>query len=97
VERMFHQLGGHAVKAYKSSLEMFNLLHSILETYLIKQFSNSKRGHPNGPIPTRLRLSCAIRYLCGASVYDLMLTHGISQAQRLQINIRSYQRGKQLS
>jgi hypothetical protein len=31
VERMFHQLGGHAVKAYKSSLEKFNLLHSIQE------------------------------------------------------------------
>ena len=29
VERMFHQLGGHAEKAYKSSLERFNLLHSL--------------------------------------------------------------------
>ena len=79
VERMFHQLGSHAVKAYKSSLEMFNFLHSIMEPYIIEQFGDSKRGRPNGLIPTRLRLSCAIRYFCGTSVYDLMLTHGISK------------------
>ena len=79
VEKMFHQLGGHTMKAYKSSLEKFNLLHSILlEPYLIKRFGDLKRGRPNGPVPTRLPLSCAIRYFCGVSVYDLMLTHGIS-------------------
>ncbi|KAL7487988.1 hypothetical protein ACHAW6_013575 [Cyclotella cf. meneghiniana] len=68
VERMFHQLGGHTEKAYKSSLERFNLLHSLLDPYLIEQFGDSKRSCPNGRIPMRLCLSCAIRYFCGASV-----------------------------
>jgi hypothetical protein len=59
VEKMFHQLGGHAMKAYKSSLEKFNLLHWILEPYLIKQLGNSKRGRPK-----RSSLNTSTSFLC---------------------------------
>ena len=31
---------------------------------------------PNGEIPTKLCLSDALRFFAGASIYDIMLTHG---------------------
>ena len=34
-------------------------------------------GAPNGIIPSSLRLSAAIRYFAGGSVYDIALSHGI--------------------
>ena len=75
---MFRLLGQRATRAFKSSLDELNRLHSILEPYLLEQFGSSKRGRPNGPIPTKLRLSAAIRFFCGAPVHDIQLTHGIS-------------------
>jgi DDE superfamily endonuclease len=33
---------------------------------------------PNGPIPTSVRLACAIRYFAGGSPYDLMGKYGVS-------------------
>jgi DDE superfamily endonuclease len=35
---------------------------------------------PNGPVPTSIRLACAIRYFTGASPYDLMVLYGLSYA-----------------
>lgn len=38
---------------------------------------------PNGPVPTSVRLACAIRYFTGASPYDLMVQYGLSYASVL--------------
>jgi hypothetical protein len=43
-------------------MDELNKLHSILEPHLLEQFGSSKRGRPNGQIPTKLRLSAAIRF-----------------------------------
>jgi hypothetical protein len=78
IEEMFRQLGQRAVRAFKSSMDELSRLHSILEPHLLDQFGSSNRGRPSGPIPTKLRLSAAIRFFCGAPVHDIQLTHGIS-------------------
>ena len=60
-------------------MESFNLLHDMLEPALREEFNVGTRSHgadPNGEIPTKLRLSAALRYFAGGSVYDIMLTHG---------------------
>jgi hypothetical protein len=79
VDNMFAELGHSCVRAYKSSLVVFNNLYSTLKPYLIDQFGESKRGRPNGPIHNKLRLSIAIRFFCGASIYDIQLSHGVSK------------------
>jgi hypothetical protein len=78
VEAMMGQLGARAQRAYKGSLEEFDKLHSILKPYLDVQFGTSNRGRPNGPIPTKLRLSASLRFFCGGAVHDIVLSHGIS-------------------
>lgn len=57
-------------------------LHSILQSDLCREFKVGKRtrgGDPNGEITTKLRLSAAIRFFAGASIYDIMLTHGMGK------------------
>jgi len=77
---MFRELGQKARRAFKSNLEGFLQIHDILEPYLIEQFGSSTRGRPNGVISTKLRLSAAMRFFCGASTFDIQLTHGIGEA-----------------
>jgi hypothetical protein len=82
VEEMFSQLGGYANKAWKSDLDQFNEMHETLRPYLEEEFCVGERSRGatvNGEVSIKLRLSAAIRYYCGASVYDLMLTHGLGR------------------
>ena len=82
VEDMFAQLGGYAMRAWKSDLDQFNLLYATLQPFLEEQFGTGERlkgGTPNGVVSNKLRLSAAIRFYCGASVYDLILTHGLGR------------------
>jgi hypothetical protein len=82
VEEMFSQLGGYAKQAWKSDLDRFNEMHNTLQPYLEQEFGEGERSRGatvNGEVSTKLRLSAAIRYYCGASVYDLMLTHGLGR------------------
>ena len=85
VENMFLELGQHCRKAYRMSPEEFVTLHALLEEKLREKFSKNERAArddertaPNGLVPTKLRLSCAIRYFAGAAVYDLILSHGMT-------------------
>jgi hypothetical protein len=80
IDEMFRELGKKARQAFKSSLVGFLQLHEILEPYLEEQFGSSTRGRPNGVISTKLRLSAALRFFCGASIFDIQLTHGIGEA-----------------
>ena len=38
-------------------------------------------GRPNGPVLPETILSCSIHYFAGVSVWDIMITHGISRTQ----------------
>ncbi|KAL7526510.1 hypothetical protein ACHAXR_001523, partial [Thalassiosira sp. AJA248-18] len=83
LDNMWRELGYHARKAYRMSMETFDLLHERLEPALREEFKCQPRKNgsaPNGEIPTKLRLSAAIRFFAGGSVYDIMLSHGIGKA-----------------
>ena len=87
VDNMFLELGHHCRKAYRMSPEEFVSLHALLEEKLREKFSKNEkaarddeRTAPNGIVPTKLRLSCAIRYFAGAAVYDLILSHGMGRS-----------------
>ena len=82
VEDMWSELGSYARKAYRMSLDAFYLLHDTLEDALKEEFNSGPRARgasPNGDIPTKLRLSAALRFFAGGSVYDIMLTHGMGK------------------
>ena len=83
VESIWAELGGYARRAYRMSLDCFNYLHKTLEPALREEFEVGERargGTPNGDISTKLRLSAALRFFAGGSVYDIMLTHGMSKS-----------------
>ena len=83
LDGMWAELGGYARKAYRMSLDSFLLLHETLEPKLREEFDvhDRSRGRtPNGDIPTKLRLSAALRFFSGGAVYDIMLTHGMSRS-----------------
>ena len=67
VEGMWNELGGYARKAYRMSIDAFNFLHETLEDDLKEEFGWGERSRgttPNGDIPTKLRLSAALRFFC---------------------------------
>lgn len=82
VDSMFGQLGSYIRRAWKSDVEEFLQLHKTLSPYLEEQFGTGERSRGetvNGAVSTKLRLSVALRYFSGASVYDLMLSHGLGR------------------
>ena len=63
-------------------MEAFSLLHEVLEPKLKEEFKVGERSRgrdPNGEIPTKLRLSAAIQFFAGTSIYCIMLTHGMGK------------------
>ena len=82
LQDMWAELGCYARKAYRMSMDAFDLLHGILESALKEEFNLVQRAlgsTPNGDIPTKLWLSAALRFFDGAAVYDIMLTHGMGR------------------
>jgi hypothetical protein len=82
VESMMSELGSYVKHAYKSGKEEFMKLHELLSPHLEEQFGNGERlcgATVNGNVPSVLRLSAAIRYFCGGSIYDIMLSHGLGK------------------
>ena len=82
VDDMWSELGSCARRAYRMRLHTLKRLHSILEPFLKEEFDVKDRARgktPNGEIPTILRLSAAIRFFAGGSIYDIMLSHGIGK------------------
>ena len=79
-DAMWDELGCYARKAYRMSLDAIRSLHTQLEPAMQQAFPKRTRGDsPNGEIPTMLRLSAAIRFFAGSSIYDIMLTHGMGK------------------
>lgn len=63
-------------------MNTFKTLHSLLKPALHEEFGIKRHScgkTPNGDIPTMLRLSAAIRFFAGGSVYDIMLSHGMGK------------------
>lgn len=83
VDKMILELGIYARRAYRMSEVSLDMLHSELKAGIDAHFSfndaNGRSG-PNGLVPSKLRLSCAIRYFAGAEVYDLILSHGMGRS-----------------
>jgi DDE superfamily endonuclease len=75
VRNICNKLGDSYFKrAYRMSYERFEQLVQLVEPYL-----PMKKGlGPNGKIPAELEVSAAVRYFAGASMYDLILSHGMS-------------------
>ena len=79
---MWAELGCYAWKAYRLSMDAFDLLHGTLESALKEEFNvvqHACGSSPNGDTPTKLWLSAALRFFVGAAVYDIMLTHGMGR------------------
>jgi len=82
VEHIWSELGCYARKAWRMSMDAFDTLHDLIQPELEEQFNIGERARgvcPNGEISTKLRLSAAIRFFAGASIYDLILTHGMGK------------------
>jgi len=74
-------------RAFRMSYPSFrklatNLKDGIIEASGVKE--NSKNRVPNGRITAAVRVACTIRYLAGASPYDLMTCFGISHTEVFQ-------------
>mmetsp|Transcript_8527 Transcript_8527/g.12462 ORF Transcript_8527/g.12462 Transcript_8527/m.12462 type:complete len:280 (+) Transcript_8527:160-999(+) len=82
VKDMWKELGCYARKAYRMNMDSLKKLHSLLLPALRDEFDIKGRSRgktPNGNISTLLRLSAAIRFFAGGSVYDIMLSHGMGK------------------
>ena len=93
VVEVYRNLGSsYFRRAYNMTYESFCHLHHkrspgikaaarVLRKYQLRglQSSISKPPPvPNGPIPSSIRLACALRYFAGGSPYDLMSVYGVS-------------------
>lgn len=78
---MWAELGCYARRAWRMTMETFKKLHDLLEPRLREEFNvGSHSGNvANGEIPTKLRLSAAIRFFAGSAVYGIMVTHGMGK------------------
>jgi hypothetical protein len=80
-------------RAFRMHFDSFWCLHSILSNNITasmdKAQSYSRKGGrsggncslppvPNGPIPSSIRLACALWYFAGGSAYDIMMSFNIS-------------------
>ena len=86
VGSLFRELGPYNTRrAYRMTEESFWELHRMIypkmKYNIVPPSSSTKtfrNGARNGLIPSATRLSCAIRYFAGGSVYDIALAHGVS-------------------
>ena len=79
VSSIYEELGEDNFRqAYRMDYETFRKLERIITKQLRIDFH---RGRPNGPVTPEMMLSCAIQYFAGGSVWDIMLTHGVSRTQ----------------
>lgn len=76
--RIIQDLGPHYFRrAYRMpEAKFWELVQKITPRLSIK----SRRASPNGYISPELRVSAALRYMAGGSVYDIITTHGFSHS-----------------
>ena len=94
VSSIFQELGPYYTRrAFRMNSATFWELHKVLYPlmkYNVMSLASSKKGKigvvqtngaRNGLIPSSIRLSCALRFFAGWSVYDIAVMHGISVSQ----------------
>jgi hypothetical protein len=78
VDELYHRLGPvYFRRSHRMSYEDFQVLSATVVPYM--EYSKCHRGR-NGPVPLTTALSATLRFLSGGSVYDIMLTHGVSHS-----------------
>jgi hypothetical protein len=67
-------------RAYRMSYTSFCELHALLHTSILE---GAPRNHLGGlpRICTKIRLAAAIRFFAGGSVWDIMISHGMSRTE----------------
>ena len=66
---------------FRRGYRMNEVVFSNLVKMLEPQITIGRRHQgPNGFIVPKLRVSAALRYFAGGSVYDIMLSHGMSHS-----------------
>ena len=82
VSDLFDDLGGRGRRAYRMSFKAFCVLFRKIKNELDETFKPDGGHHSDAyKIRNSLRLSCALRFYAGASIYDLIHSHGISSSQ----------------
>ena len=89
VSSIFKELGtDYTRRAYRMTENDFwylsSLLNKSIQATYVPHRESSKRhrnGAKKGLIRGSTRLSCALRYMAGGSVYDIAIVHGISVPQ----------------
>ena len=64
------------------SWKSFKKLNNIIQPHI--QSHHECNSGPNGPIPSEICLAVALRYFAGASMIDIMISHGLSYAECYQ-------------
>jgi hypothetical protein len=69
-------------RAYRMSFASFSHLHTLLHTSIARRDTAwHRRGGGLPRICTKVRLAAAIRYFGGGSVWDIMISHGMSRTE----------------
>lgn len=68
-------------RAYRMTWRSFKKLNRLLKPFIEKEFHHQSCAAPNGAVSPELALSAAIRYFAGGSVWDIMISHGISRSE----------------
>jgi hypothetical protein len=81
IEGLLEEYGErHFERAYRMSFTTFCDLHTLLHTSIL---SGAPPNHTGGlpRICTKIRLAAAIRFFAGGSVWDIMISHGMSRTE----------------
>jgi len=74
--------GSRFKQAYCMSWKSFKKLNNIIQPHI--QSHHECNSGPNGPIPSEICLAVALQYFAGASMVDIMISHGLSYAECYQ-------------
>ena len=84
---VYNELGSiYVQKAYRMSYGTFRDLALQVRPGIVLascKKQDSKNDLPNDPILPEFRLACALQWFAGGSVYDIMMTDGISHTDTL--------------
>jgi len=74
--------GSRFKQAYCMSWKSFKKLNHIVQPHI--QSHHECNSGPNGQIPSEICLAVALQYFAGASMIDIMISHGLSYAECYQ-------------
>ena len=72
------------LRLYRMEKSIFFILLDIIKPHLPLNKKRKRGATPNGPIPSILRLSMAIRYFAGGDPLDIKWRHGVAHSEVLK-------------